>query len=177
MATRPPSEPPTGLDELDRRILLELQEDGRRSYRDIGARVGVSAGTARTRALQLMADGTIEIVAHPDPWKLGFEFFALVGIHLNDGDVDVEEVADLLVAREEITYVALATTGYDILVEIAMEDARAFGHYKNDVLTKLPGVGSVEAFVLWDVRKVRYRLQSPDHRITEDKGNSDRTAR
>jgi Lrp/AsnC family transcriptional regulator for asnA, asnC and gidA len=155
------SQPPTGLDELDRRILVELQEDGRRSYREIGARVGVSAGTARTRAMQLMADGTIEIVAHPDPWKLGFQFFALVGLRLDDGDVDVEQVADLLVARQEITYVALATTGFDILVEIALEDARAFGHYKNDVLTKLPGISAVEVFVLWDVRKVRYRLEVP----------------
>jgi DNA-binding Lrp family transcriptional regulator len=140
---------------------MELQEDGRRSYREIGARLGVSAGTARSRALQLMADGTIEIVAHPNPWKMGFEFFALVGLKLDDGSVDVEEVADRLVAREEITYVALATTGFDILAEIAVENAPAFGRYKNEVLAKLPGVGAIEVWVLWDVRKVRYHLEVP----------------
>ncbi|MET0971891.1 MAG: AsnC family transcriptional regulator, partial [Thermoleophilaceae bacterium] len=40
------------LDDLDRRILIELQEDGRRSYREIGSKLGVSAGTARVRAMQ-----------------------------------------------------------------------------------------------------------------------------
>jgi Lrp/AsnC family transcriptional regulator for asnA, asnC and gidA len=161
MSKQPAGGRPEGLDDLDRRILIELQEDGRRSYREIGARLGISAGTARSRAMQLMADGTIEIVAHPDPWKMGFEFFALVGLKLDEGSVDVEEVADLLVAREEITYVALATTGFDILAEIAVEDARAFGHYKNEVLAKLPGVGAIEVWVLWDVRKVRYHLEVP----------------
>lgn len=154
------------LDDLDRRILIELQEDGRRSYREIGSRLGVSAGTARARAMQLMADGTIEVVAHPDPWKMGFEFFALVGMRLVDGDVDVEELADMLVAREEITYVALATTGFDILCEIAVEDAPAFGRYKNEVLAKLPGVGAIEVFVLWDVRKVGYHLEIPEKRTS-----------
>lgn len=140
--------------------MIELQEDGRRSYREIGSRLGIAAGTARTRAMQLMADGMVEIVAHPNPWKMGFEFFALVGLQV-DG-AHVEEVAEELAVREEITYVALANTGFDVFTEVVMENAQSFGRYKNEVLAKLPGVRGVEVFVLWDVRKVRYHLDAPD---------------
>lgn len=151
---------PEGLDDLDRRILIELQEDGRRSYREIGENLGVSAGRARARALQLMEDGVVEIVAHPNPWKMGFHFFALVGLKV-DG-THVEEVADFLTPREEITWVALGATGFDVLIEVAMEDAEALGQYKNSVLSELPGVRGIEVFMLWDVRKVRLHLRIPE---------------
>jgi Lrp/AsnC family transcriptional regulator, regulator for asnA, asnC and gidA len=156
---QPPKKPLGGLDDLDRRILIELQEDGRRSYREIGSRLGVSAGTARARAVQLMDDGLVEVVAHPNPWKMGFEFFALIGLSVDGAHVD--DVAEALTAREEVTYVALANTGFDIFAEVVFENAQSFGRYKNEVLAELPGVRTVEVFVLWDVRKVRYHLGEP----------------
>ncbi len=53
---------------------------------------------------------------------------------------------------------ALGATGFDVLVEVAMEDAEAFGRYKNRVLAELDGVLDIEVFMLWDVRKVRMQV-------------------
>lgn len=144
------------LDNLDRQILAELQEDGRRSYREIGARLGVAPGTVRARTMSLMEDGVVEVIATPNPWRMGFAFFAILGLKVDDGH-DVE-VAEILAARQEFTYVSLVATGFDVIAEIALEDAQEFGRYKHDLATTLPGLRSIEVFVLWDVKKLRYRL-------------------
>ncbi|HXF36034.1 MAG TPA: winged helix-turn-helix transcriptional regulator, partial [Actinomycetota bacterium] len=48
------------VDDLDLRILAELQEDGRRSYREMSQRLGVSPGTVRSRLLQLIEEGVVQ---------------------------------------------------------------------------------------------------------------------
>ena len=136
----------------------ELQVDGRRSYREIGKHLGVTAATVRTRVLQLMEEEVVEVVAMPNPWRMGFGFFAVVGLHLSPAHA--EEVADVLAAREEVTWVGVCVTGYEVMCELALEDAREFGRYREDVLARLPGYRSADVFLLSDVRKLRYRVGS-----------------
>ncbi len=49
----------SGLDETDRRILELLQEDARRTFGDIGARVGLSAPAVKRRVDRLESSGVI----------------------------------------------------------------------------------------------------------------------
>ncbi len=144
------------LDDLDRRILSELQEDGRRSYREISQRLGVAAGTVRSRVLQLISDQVVEIIAVPNPWRMGFGFFAALGLRLDTSRV--EEVADDLAARQDVTWVGLTATGYDLMIEVALADAQEFGRFRGDVLAKLPGFRSVDVFLLYDMRKLYHRF-------------------
>lgn len=149
----------SGLDELDLKIIAQLQEDGRRSYREIGSRLGVSAGTIRARALQLMDDGVLEVIAVPNPWRMGFKFIAAIGLRLHPGSV--EEVARDLTSREEVSWVGLVATGYELMFEVVLPDAQAFGKYREEVLAKLPGFVSADVYLLWDVRKLHYRMGAP----------------
>src|SRR5205809_714418 len=48
------------MDELDRRILALLVEDGRRTYDDIGRRVSLSAPSVKRRVDRLRASGALE---------------------------------------------------------------------------------------------------------------------
>ena len=59
------------MDETDRAIIAQLQYDGRMSFTDIAAEVGISEGTARRRVKQLMDDGVLQIVAIVEPQLLG----------------------------------------------------------------------------------------------------------
>lgn len=145
------------LDELDRRILVELQEDGRRSYSDIADAVGVSPGTVRTRVQQMTATGLITVVAVPNLYQLGYRFHALVGIKVEPGHA--VDVARALEDEEAITWVGLTATGYDLLVEVAMHDAQEFGRYKEEVLAQLPAFVSADVFVYWDLLKQNYRFK------------------
>lgn len=146
------------IDSLDWSILEQLQDDGRRSYREIGKHLGVAPATVRTRVLQLMADGIVEIVAVPNPWKLGVGFFVTVALHIDPEQI--EAVAQLMADREETSWVGISVTGCDVMCEIALADTQEFSTYRQDVLAQLPGYRDADVFLISEVRKMRYRLPS-----------------
>jgi Lrp/AsnC family transcriptional regulator, regulator for asnA, asnC and gidA len=154
-----PEQPPA-LDAMDMRILLELQEDGRRSYREIAKRLGVTAATVRARVLALLEENVVEVVAVPNPWRLGLGFFAVVALHAAPGSV--AELAEALAGRPEVTWVASMATGPEVMCEIALEDAQVFAEYRDTVLAELPGVVAIDVFLQAKVHKLRYRLGDPD---------------
>src|SRR3954470_18943970 len=78
---------PTGdapiLDAIDRRILLELQTDGRMTNVELARRAGISAPPCLRRVRRLEEAGVIRgYHADSDPQRLGWEitFFAVVGL-------------------------------------------------------------------------------------------------
>ena len=76
------------MDELDRRIIHILQEDGRASNARIARDVGVSEGTVRRRLKRLIQEGVIRVAAFPDPEALGYTTEALIGIQVDPDKVD-----------------------------------------------------------------------------------------
>ncbi len=148
------------LDQLDKRIIAELQEDGRRSYQEIAKRLGVAPGTARSRVNQLRERGVLDVIAVPNTWRMGLGFHAVVGLRLEPGHAEV--AADYLAERPEISWIGLASNGYDVMFEVATTDSHAFGKYKEALLGALSACREADVFVLWDVRKLRYHVTPPD---------------
>jgi Lrp/AsnC family transcriptional regulator, leucine-responsive regulatory protein len=69
------------LDERDIAILRALQEDGRATFHDIGARAGLAASTVHDRVRKLEQAGVIRgYGAHVDPEALGLFVTALVSV-------------------------------------------------------------------------------------------------
>ncbi len=71
------------LDAIDRRILSELQTDGRMTNVELARRAGISAPPCLRRVRRLEEAGVIRgYHADSDPQKLGWEiiFFAIVGL-------------------------------------------------------------------------------------------------
>ncbi|WP_149539716.1 Lrp/AsnC family transcriptional regulator [Siccirubricoccus phaeus] len=78
-----PTDPDFSLDEVDRQILAELQQDGRMTNVELARRVGLSAPPCLRRVRRLEEEGIIRgYHAELDPVALGYEitFFALVGL-------------------------------------------------------------------------------------------------
>jgi Lrp/AsnC family leucine-responsive transcriptional regulator len=81
------------LDAIDSEILRLLREDGRLSWRELGAAVGLSANAAADRVRRLRQDGVIlGFTALIDPAAGGRNLEALVGITLSPG-VDSDQFA------------------------------------------------------------------------------------
>jgi len=71
------------IDAIDRRILIELQEDGRMTNVELARRAGISAPPCLRRVRRLEEAGVIRgYHAETDPQKLGFAitFFVIVGL-------------------------------------------------------------------------------------------------
>ena len=93
------------LDDVDRKILRELQEDGRASFRDISARIGVSTPTVSSRVQAMVDLGLIKGYSTLlDADMLGQVSVALL-IEAKPSDMDrvVEKIKDDELVRQIYT--------------------------------------------------------------------------
>src|SRR5215468_6483555 len=87
------------IDDVSKRIIEQLQQDGRRSYAAIGKVVGLSEAAVRQRVQRLIDGGVMQVVAVTDPLELGFARQAMVGIRVHG---PLEPVADALAELDEV---------------------------------------------------------------------------
>ena len=93
------------MDSTDSEILRLLREDGRMSWRDLGAAVGLTANAAADRVRRLRKAGVITgFTALVDPAAGGRHLEALVGVTLARG-TDSDEFAVLASKLEPVTEV------------------------------------------------------------------------
>ena len=94
------------LDEVDRRIIDQLQEEGRRPFTRIARDVGVSEANVRQRVAALTERGVIQIVAATSPIALGM-IQAFISVRLSGAGL--EEASERIAAIPEVDYVAVCT--------------------------------------------------------------------
>ena len=141
------------LDEISKRIIEQLQADGRQSYAAIGKAVGLSEAAVRQRVQRLHEAGVMQIVAVTDPLELGFRRQAMIG--LQAATATCSKVADHLAGMDEIDYVVLTAGSFDLLLEVVCED----DDHLLEILSRVRGVPSVtstETFVYLKLRKQTY---------------------
>ncbi len=141
------------LDDLSKRIIEQLQEDGRRPYASIGKAVGLSEAAVRQRVQRMIDSGVMQIVAVTDPLQVGFSRQAMIGIRVQG---DLSSVADELAAMPEVDYVVVTAGSFDLLAEAVCEDDDALLHLINSQIRTIPGVNSTETFVYLKLRKQLY---------------------
>ena len=138
---------------MSKRIIEQLQEDGRRPYASIGKAVGLSEAAVRQRVQKLLDAGVMQIVAVTDPMQVGFHRQAMIGVRVT-GDVGV--VADQLAEMPEVDYVVISAGSFDVIIEVVCEDDDHLLELISQRIRALPGVLSTETFVYLKLRKQLY---------------------
>jgi DNA-binding Lrp family transcriptional regulator len=148
----PVGEGSTDVDDLDLLLLRALQEDGRASYVDLAAVVGLSPAGTRRRVVRLVEAQVVRIgavVRHSGQDRqsaLGF------GIRLAG---DHREVVAAVAAMPSAIFVARTHGRFDVLVTV-----RAFSSAQLvellDVVRALPGVSALESWAHLEVVKESY---------------------
>jgi Lrp/AsnC family transcriptional regulator for asnA, asnC and gidA len=149
---RPAPMPPVMLDDISKRIIEQLQQDGRRSYAAIAKAVGLSEAAVRQRVQRLIDAGVMQIVAVTDPLTLGFRRQTMIAVKC---DGDLQKLADHLAGMEEIDYVVITAGSFDLLLEVVCED----DDHLLEILSRVravPSVTSTETFVYLKLRKQTY---------------------
>src|SRR3974390_2840494 len=141
------------LDEANKAIVEELQQDGRRTYGSIAESVGLSEAAVRQRVQKMRDAGVMQIVAVTDPLQVGFRSQAMVGIR---AEGDARQVADPLAEVEDIDYVVLCSGSFDILVELVCENEERILELLNGVIRRIPGVRDTETFMYLKLMKQTY---------------------
>ena len=110
------------LDRTDSEILRLLREDGRISWRDLGAAVGLSANAAADRVRRLRHEGVITgFTALVDPAAGGRQLEALVGVTLRRG-VDSDAFAVAVARLEPVVEVLHLSGAPDYQLRVACRD-------------------------------------------------------
>ncbi|NJC71523.1 Lrp/AsnC family transcriptional regulator [Planosporangium thailandense] len=149
-ATGDGNQPP--LDSVAKRIIEQLQQDGRRTYAEISKAVGLSEAAVRQRVQRLLDAGVVQIVAVTDPLQLGFPRQAMIGIRTIG---DVEPIAARIGALDEVDYVVIAAGSYDLLAEVVCRDD---DHLLDtlQLIRTVDGIAAAEAFMYLKLRKQTY---------------------
>ena len=139
------------LDEMDRQLILELQDDGRESYAHLGKVLGVTEGTVRKRLKNLRKRNIIDIVAVPRMSKLGYNFVSILGIQVQMEDLS--KVAEQLAEKQAICLVAFVTGRYDLIAVVVNRSTEEFSDFMLHELSVIPSIVRTETFVTISVLK------------------------
>ncbi len=130
------------MDNIDRKILAELQSDGRLSVTDLADRIGLSLSPCHRRVRALEQSGVIRgYRAQLDPANLGFSFSALVFVTLREGDRQAVEAFETAV--KDVPQIIQAQRLFgdpDYLLHVVSHDLSAFQLLYDEQLSALPSV-------------------------------------
>ncbi|MCA9838295.1 MAG: Lrp/AsnC family transcriptional regulator [Trueperaceae bacterium] len=154
------------LDELDKQIIMALESDGRRPYRDIARDLDTPEATIRSRVGRLIDSGLIRITAVGDPQKLGVSVNAISLIRVKPGTI--KETAELLSSFPNVRFVGTSFGSADIIIQTLHASTQELHRFiSEEVPQAAPAVTSTETFQLaevlkssWDWREW-FRQESP----------------
>lgn len=136
------------LDELDRKILAILQEDGRASHVNIARRLGVGHTRARDRILKMEEAGVIagyQVILNPV--KLGHDVECIVQLEV-DQRLDFEELARQLLQIDEVVEVINLTGPVDAHVRVWAKDIAHLREILYNKLSTLPAHKSTSSAIV-----------------------------
>ena len=141
------------LDDVNKRIIEQLQRDGRMSYAALAKAVGLSEAAVRQRVQRMLDNDVMQIVAVTDPLTLGFARQVMIGLKVEG---DMRSVADRLAKIPEVDYVVICAGAYDLLAELVCTDDEHLLALLNDHIRAIPGVTATETFVYLKLTKQTY---------------------
>lgn len=140
------------IDDINKAIIEQLQEDGRRPYAAIAKVVGLSEAATRARVTRLIEAGVMQIVAVTDPTQLGFNRQAMVGVRTRG---DIGAAADRIAALDAVDYCVVTAGAYDILAEVVAVSDDDVLRIVNDIRS-IDDVESTETMLYLSLRKQEY---------------------
>ena len=142
------------LDEIDQEIIRLLRTDGRMSFTEVGKRLDMPEATARYRVQRLLQSGIVQVIAWPNPEKLGTPHVVIVSLIVDNGQIDA--IAKALEAMVEVRFVAITTGHYDIIADVF------FGNYTEvttffEKMKRIPGIIQHDSHFILKLLKAEYK--------------------
>lgn len=122
------------IDDIDKSLLVALQEDGRYSMRALADIVGVALGTVSNRLNKLEENGVITgYTVNLDPDKIGWEMTVVVGLRIVKGRL--LEIQELIASDSRVFAVYDVTGDMDSLVFARVKDRDDLDDFTKTVLS------------------------------------------
>lgn len=143
------------LDQIDRRILRELQANGRLTNTELSERVHLSATATNERVKRLTRDGfIIGYTALLSPEKLGRALLLFLEVKLERTTPDIFDAFAAAIRRTpDVLECHLIAGGFDYLVKARVSDMSAYRQFLSELLIAVPGIRETRTYtVMEDVK-------------------------
>ncbi len=146
------------LDRIDKKILHELQQDGRLSNTELARRVSLSPTPCSERVKNLERHGHIQhYQAKLNPKLLNLELLVFVEISLLRTSPDYfAEFRDAVRRLPQVLECHLVSGNFDYLIKARVTDMKAYRDLLGETLLTLPGVSNSRTyFVMEEVKETQ----------------------
>lgn len=144
-------------DELDFQILKLLQKDGRMSFTEISKEINVAVSTIRHRYINLVEDGTLQIIGRIDPNHIGFNAYASILISVKPKSL-LYPILNELTKLPEISFLALVSGDFDIEANVMCRDMEHLNELLGDKIHNMEGVFDTKTNMYMKI----YKFSQPD---------------
>ena len=155
------------LDELDLRILEQLQNDASISNQELALLVHASPQTCLRRVRRLSEQGVIRRqVALLDPEQLGSSLTAIVEITLDrQGEEYLQQFERLMAPEAAVTQCYRVSTGVDFIVILQVSDMTAYHKLAHALFTSQANIRNIRSFFSIHQAKFETRVPLPAPKI------------
>lgn len=149
------------LDQIDTKILEQLQKDSKLSNLELSSRVGLSPSPCLSRVRQLENDGIIRgYVALLDPAAVDLSISVFIHVTLEKQIERALQVFEQKMnAFPEVMECYLMTGDSDYLVRLVVPDVAALQHFIVNELTTIPGIANIRSS--FALKQVKYKTALP----------------
>jgi DNA-binding Lrp family transcriptional regulator len=149
------------LDKIDRKILRDLQDNGRMPNVELARRAGISAPPCLRRLRALEEAGYIRgyhADIPPDLLGYGVTVFAHVGL-TSQAETDLVAFEALVTEWPEVRECYMLTGETDFILKIVSEDMDSYNRFLTSTLTAAPHVSHVKSML--SIRSSKYEVGVP----------------
>jgi DNA-binding Lrp family transcriptional regulator len=138
------------MDAIDRKILAELQVEGRLTVTELAERVRLSPAPCHRRLRELERTGAIKgYRAVVDPAAVGLGFEAIVSVTMSREDAaTIKEFETALAEIPEVRHAERLFGDPDYLMRVAAPDLEGYVSIRDEKLATLPGVGRITSTIV-----------------------------
>ena len=142
---------PSKYDEIDKKILALLKEDGRATNQDIARALKIAAATVSARIRRMEDAKAMRVVAAVDFSAYGYDIMLAIGVEVQNRPA--EAVAHDLAALPQVFAAHLVTGAKDIEMLVVLEDFSELPNFLMNDVAKIQGIRSLSPAIAVEVTK------------------------
>jgi len=143
------------LDDKDREILRQLQNDASQPLKNIGKKVGMTEGGVRRRITMLKTQGVIKkytVLIDPKKVDRGLTIYAVVKVLYPErysSPKVMDEFGKNLAKIPEVQEVFTCSSDWDYLIKLKVKDTAHYHQISSNLILPLGGIEKLESVIIY----------------------------
>ena len=138
-------------DSLNTQLISLLEENANQTSEELARQLNVNSSTIRRRRKELIHQGSLHIIAIPEPKNIGVNMITIIAFQVQHEYLS--SVLDTLKNREDVKCLYATSGRYDVMALMWFSSTEQLYKFMEEDITKLGGVKGTETFVCMHAAK------------------------